>query len=99
MTFEAAFVCAPGPLFYQDQLQSGLLPHKPRQLYFIMSQQPDTFINISEVWQKKMGAVHIYESQGRHLPNVEPFFRRIAQQLGVKNGVDLAESFRRLEPS
>lgn len=99
VTFEAAFVCAPGPLFYPEQVQEGLLPHKPEQLYFIMSQSPNTFVDIAQVWAQKMNAVHLYQSQGRHLPEVEPFFRRIAKELGAKVRVDLAESFRRLAPS
>ncbi len=99
VTFEAAFVCAPGPLFYPEQLQEGLSPHKPEQLYFMMSQHPDTFVDISQVWAQKMDAVQLYKSQGRHLPEVEPFFRRIAGELGGKGRVDLAEGFRRLVPS
>ena len=99
VTFEAAFVCAPGPLFYPEQLQAGLSPHKPEHLYFIMSQSPDTFVDISQVWARKIDAVHVYKSQGRHLPEVEPFFRHIAGELGAKVRVDLAEGFRRLAPS
>lgn len=99
VTFEAAFVCAPGPLFYSEQLQEGLSLHKPEQLYFIMSQRPDTFVDISQVWAQKMNAVHLYKSQGRDLPEVEPFFQGIAQKLGAQAGLDLAEGFRWLEPS
>lgn len=97
--FEAAFVAAPGPLFYPDQLDQGLLPHKPDVLYFIMSQRPDTFVEIASVWDAKMPAVHVYESQGRHLPGVEPFFRGIAEELGERAGLKLAEGFRRLLPT
>lgn len=99
VTFEAALVCAPGPLFYPEQVQEGLSPHKPEQLYFIMSQRPDTFVDVGQVWAQKMDAVHLYKSQGRHLPEVEPFFLRIAKELGAKVRVDLAEGFRCLTPS
>lgn len=98
-TFEAAFVAAPGPLFHPDHLTDGLQPHKPDALYFSMSQRPDTFVDIGSVWETKMAAVHIYQSQGRHLQGVEPFFRRIAEQLGARAGLSMAEGFRRLMPS
>lgn len=39
------------------------------------------------------------ESQGRHQAGVEPFFRWIAEQLGVKARLPLAEGFRRLAPA
>ncbi len=95
--FEAAYICAPGPLFYPEHLEAGLEPHKPDVIYLIMSQRPDTFVDIAPVWETKMAAVHVYESQGRHLPEVEPFFRRIAEQLGAKAEVPMAEG--RLVPS
>jgi len=98
-TFEAAFVAAPGPLFHPEHLDQGFMPHKPDTLYFIMSQRPDIFVEIESVWETKMAAVHVYESQGRHLPAVEPFFRRIAEELGGKAGLKMAEGFRRLAPS
>lgn len=98
-TFEAAFVAAPGPLFHPDHLTDSLQPHKPDALYFIMSQWPDMFVEISSVWETKMAAVHVYESQGRHLQGVEPFFRRIAEQLGARAGLSMAEGFRRLMPT
>lgn len=99
ITFEAAFVAAPNPLFYPEHLAEGLQPHKPDALYFIMSQQPDTFVEITRVWEVKMEAVRMHESQGRHLPGVEPFFRHIAEQLGARAGVPMAEGFRRLLPT
>lgn len=96
ITFEAAFVAAPSPLFHPGQLVEGVQPHKPDSLYFIMSQRPDTFVEIGKNWETKMTAVHAYESQGRHLSDVEPFFRRIAEQLGSKAGLSMVEGFRRL---
>lgn len=98
-TFEAAFVAAPGPLFYPEQLDQGFMPHKPDTLYFIMSQRPDTWVEITPVWEQKMAAVFCHESQGRHQTGVEPFFRHIAEQLGLKARMPLAEGFRRLAPS
>jgi len=98
VVFEAAFVCAPGPLFYPEHLREGLQPYKPEALYLIMSQQPDTFVGIAKVWETKMAAVQVYESQGRHLPGVRAFFQGIAERSGMKAGVELAEGFRALLP-
>ena len=65
----------------------------------IMSQRPDTWVEITPVWEQKTAAVSCHESQGRHQAGVEPFFRRIAEQLGVKARLPLAEGFRRLAPT
>ena len=99
MTFQAAYLCAPGPLFYQGQLQRGLSPHRVAMLYLIMSDQPDTFVDIEPVWEQRMEALRQHVSQGRDRPEVEAFFRRIAGELGLKGGHQLAEGFRRLPPT
>ncbi len=99
MTFQAAYLCGPGPLFYPDQLQRGLSPHRVEMLYLIMSDQPDTLIDIEPVWQQRMAALRRHASQGRDRPDVETFFRRITGELGVRGGCRLAEGFRRLPPS
>lgn len=99
VVFESAFVCAPGPLFYPEQIEAGLAPHKPDALYFIMSQSPNVLVDVQPVWEQKMAAIQVHESQGRHLPGVDDFFRRIAWQLGHTGGLELAEGFRRLLPT
>lgn len=99
VVFEAAFICAPGPLFYPAQIKAGLAPHKPDALYFIMSQSPNVFVDVQPVWERKLAAIQVHASQGRHLPGVENFFQRIAWQVGHIQGLALAESFRRLLPT
>jgi LmbE family N-acetylglucosaminyl deacetylase len=99
MTFQAAYLCSPGPLFYPDQLKTGLSPHRVEMLYLIMSDKPDVFVDIEPVWAQRMEALHQHRSQGRDRPGVEDFFRQIAADLGGKAGYRLAEGFRRLPPT
>ncbi len=97
--FQAAFVCAPSPLFHPEQLAEGLAPWKPEVIYCIMSSQPDHFVDISPVWAQKWDAIQQHRSQGRHLPGMEAFFRTIARESGERAGVQLAEGFRVLRPT
>lgn len=99
VVFESAFVCSPGTLFYPEHIQEGLRPHKPSVIYLIMSQSPGFFVDVSPVWEVKLRALHCHRSQGRHLPENDRETRRIAQDLGRKAGVQLAEAFRILRPS
>ncbi len=99
MTFQAAYLCSPGPLFYPEQVRAGLAPHRVEMLYLIMSDQPDTFVEIEAVWDRRMEALRQHRSQGRDLPEMDDFFRRIASDLGIKGGCRLAEGFRRLPPT
>lgn len=99
MTFQAAYLCAPGPLFYPDQVAAGLSPHRVEMLYLIMSDQPDVFVDVEPVWDIRMAALRQHASQGRDHPDMDRFFRGIASDLGVKSGHHLAEGFRKLPPT
>lgn len=96
--FEAAYVCAPGPLFYPAHLAAGLAPHKPTVLYLAMSSDPDHFVEIADVWNRKWAAIRQHHTQGRNDPALEPYFREIARVNGVRAGLRLAEAFRLLRP-
>lgn len=99
MTFQAAYLCSPGPLFYPDQLERGLSPHRVEMLYLVMSDAPDVFVNVEPVWEQRMEALRQHVSQERDHPDMEEFFRRIAGELGAKEKYRLAEGFRRLPPT
>ena len=99
MTFQAAYLCAPGPLFYPEQVRAGLAPHRVGMLYLIMSDRPDVFVDVEPVWETRLRALRQHASQGRDHPDTDGFFRRIAGELGAKGGCRLAEGFRRLPPT
>ena len=96
--FQAAYVCAPGPLFHPEHLRDGLGPWKPEVLYLIMSGNPDTFVDIGPTWTSKWEAVRQHRSQGRDAEGMCDFFRAIAEASGAQAGLDLAEGFRLLRP-
>lgn len=99
LVFQAAYLCSPGPLFYPEQLEQGLSPHRVAALYLIMSDTPDTFVDIGPVWERRMTALSQHHSQGRDDPEMEQFFIRIAGALGKRAGCQLAEGFRHLAPT
>lgn len=97
--FEAAFVCAPSPLFYSEHRAAGLRPHKPAALYCAMTGDPDHFVEIADVWARKWAAIRQHRTQGRDDPVLEGYFRSIARANGARAGLRLAEVFRVLLPS
>lgn len=99
MTFQAAYLCSPGPLFYPEQLAGGLAAHRVGMLYLIMSDRPDTFVDVEPVLERRMAALREHRSQGRDQPEMESFFRRIAGELGSQAGYRYAEGFRALAPT
>lgn len=97
--FEAAYVAAPGPLYHPEQLTEGLAPFKPERILCVMSDRPNVFVDIAAVFAQKWAAIRCHESQGRHLPGMEAFFRSIAAGQGRVAGCDLAEGFWELLPT
>ena len=99
LTFEAAFVCAPGPLFYPEHRDQGLAPHKPEMLYLIMSANADHFVDVRNTWETKLRALHQHRSQNRHTAENDAAMARIARENGRRAGCEFAEAFRILRPS
>ena len=99
VTFQSAFVCAPGPLFYPGHLRGGLRPHKPESLYLVMSANPSVFVDITETWPTKQAAIRQHQSQGRATPECDREMTRINGENGQRAGVQFAEAFRILLPS
>jgi LmbE family N-acetylglucosaminyl deacetylase len=95
--FEAAFFCAPGPLFYPDQVVDGLAPHRVLALYLVMSESPDSWVDISDTFATKVAAIREHHSQWGQHPDLEGFFRRMAEETGARWGVPLAEAFRLMQ--
>jgi LmbE family N-acetylglucosaminyl deacetylase len=98
VTFQAAFVCAPGPLFYPEHLREGLGRHKPESLYLIMSANPSIFVDIAATWPTKQAAIRQHKSQGRATPECDREMERINRENGRRAGVEFAEAFRILLP-
>lgn len=99
VTFEAAYVCAPGTLFYPEHQREGLVPHKPGVLHLIMSQRADLFMPIVSEWDVKLEAIRQHRSQGRATPENNQTMERIARENGARVGLPMAEAFRVLRSS
>jgi LmbE family N-acetylglucosaminyl deacetylase len=103
--FEAAFFCAPGPLFYPDQVAAGgstelaevLAPHRVSALYLVMSESPDCCVDIGDTFAAKVAAIQAHRSQWGWQPDLEGFFRRMAEEAGARWGLPLAEAFRLMQ--
>jgi len=91
---QAAFFCAPGPLFYPEQLADGLAPHKPAALCLAMSDRPDLFVDIGETLEAKVAAIARHASQWGQQPDLAGFFRRMAEGAGRERGIPLVEAFK-----
>lgn len=98
VTLDAVFPYSRDHLAYPEHLAQGLEPHKVREVYMWGSEEPDTYIDVTDTFQTKLDALHKHYSQvgeGWELREVRA--RTRYEQVGKKIGVEFAEQFKRLE--
>lgn len=102
VAMDAIFPYSRDQLFYPEQKAEGLRPHKVKEVYFTGSEDPDTFIDISETFDIKVKAISCHISQvGERTKDWENFVKQMAQRsasVGKSHGLALAEAFRKVEP-
>lgn len=97
-TLDAIFPLARDHLSYPKQIAEGLAPHKVKEVYLWASEEPDTFIDISQTFSLKLAALGCHVSQvGRDFERLKQRVKERASELGQSHGIPLAEAFRRLE--
>ena len=99
VALDAIFPYARDPHAYPEHMKEGLQPHKVRQVYLWGSDQPDTFLDVTEYFDRKMEALFCHKSQvgdGSDGARRDRWKERY-QEAGRKAGVELAESFKRID--
>lgn len=82
---DAVFPAAGNPLYFPELLHNeGLEPHSVKEVWLTVTGQPNTVIDVTEFWQKKIDALHCHVSQigdpasltermlSRHTPDSTP---------------------------
>jgi LmbE family N-acetylglucosaminyl deacetylase len=98
VTLDAVFPYARDHLAFPQHLEEGLEPHKVREVYLWSSEEPDTFLDITDTFDTKMKALYCHVSQVGE-PSSARRERSMARhrEVGKRVGVDLAEQFKRIE--
>lgn len=98
VTLDAVFPYARDHLACPEHLKEGLEPHKVREVYLWGSEEPDTFLDITDTFETKIKALYHHVSQIRQ-PTEERKARSRArhEEVGKRIGVPLAEQFKRIE--
>ncbi|MGE3540124.1 MAG: PIG-L deacetylase family protein [Candidatus Tectimicrobiota bacterium] len=98
VTLDAVFPYARDHLSYPEHVQEGLEPHSVQEVYLWSSEEPDTFLDISETFSIKLDALYCHASQmKRSRAEREAATRLRYAEAGKKAGVALAEPFKRIE--
>ena len=99
VTLDAVFPYARDHLHFEELWkEEGLEPHKTATILFWGTEIPDTYIDIESYLENKIRAVQAHSSQLARLTEgeVEQFVKEEARKAGKENGLNYAESFRRV---
>ena len=86
---------------YPQHAADGLRPHKVKEIYLWGTDHPDTYIDVSETFERKLDALFAHRSQmGDPADQTRRNRSRARYEAAGKNiGASLAESFKRVELS
>ena len=94
---DAVAPAAGNPHYFADQIAEGLSVHRVETLYLSGTLEPNCWVDISDVQERKVDALFCHQSQLTETGEwFRQFLRDSAEQAGQAAGVRYAESFRRL---
>jgi LmbE family N-acetylglucosaminyl deacetylase len=95
---DAAFPAAGNPNFFAEQLEDGLEPWDPPEVWLAWSLEPNHFEDVTGFLERKVEALaeHASQMQGDMMQFFREWLPREATDQGTKIGVQHAEAFRRL---
>jgi LmbE family N-acetylglucosaminyl deacetylase len=94
-TIHSAFPTSHLPTFFPHHIEEGIDPHVTRHMLLFGSDQPDTFIDIGETFDRKIEALEMHVSQEAAFHGaLRERMRHRAETAGQQSGqYELAESF------
>ncbi len=88
-----AIAAARGRLNYPEQLRDGIPAHKVKQIYFFNTDQPNHWVDIGAVIERKIDARCQHVSQIQPANHPSSYLRRWAAETGAARGYAFAEAF------
>ena len=63
VTMDAVFPAAGSPAFFPELLDEGFQPHMPKEIWCSLTMQPNTIIDVTDMWDIKMQAILEHKTQ------------------------------------
>src|SRR5215208_5911168 len=93
-TTDATYPTARDPLYFPEQLQEGLEPHKTAEIWFFGPEQPDKVVDITGTFDRKIDALRAHVSQVGDGAELESRMRDRARELAEGQPFELGEAFK-----
>lgn len=96
----AAVLFSGMPNISADQVDSGLAAHTVDRIAFAFTADPNTRIDVTSTWDRKLKAIHSHQSQfpDQVWPMYQQIFEAKARDIGQSSGYEFAEGLKVLAP-
>ena len=95
---DAIFPAAGNPLYFPELLQEeGLQPHGVKEIWLSVTGQPNTTIDVTEHWVKKIQALHCHETQVSDMNQLDERLRSRHTSESTIDNPRYEEKFRRFK--
>lgn len=91
---DSVYPTARDPLYFPEHLREGLEPHKVAELWLYGSETPDTFVDVSGTFGRKIDALKAHYSQVGEAETLEERIRERLSEVGAPHGMEMAEAFK-----
>lgn len=93
VTLDVVYPLARDPLNFPEQLKDGLEPHKTHEVWLFASGVADSYVDISEGFERKVIARLAHTSQTPDPASLPENWQRRAAERGADAGLPMAEAF------
>ncbi len=93
-----AVLAAGNPRRFADLVADGLAAHRVANVYLFGTDAPDTWVDISATFERKVGAITCHRSQVSDGVKAVAQIEGCNRALGERHGVSYAEAFKVLHP-
>lgn len=93
-TLDSVYPTARDPQYFPHHLSEGLEPHKTAEIWFFNAEHPDLYVDITDVFDRKVDALKAHVSQIGHDPVVFDRVRDRAREVAANQPFELAEAYK-----
>ena len=95
---DAVFPASGNPLYFRDLMTSeNLQPHSVKEVWLTVTGQPNTTIDVSSTWEKKIAALHNHVTQIGNMDQLDERMRSRRTAESTPEDPRYEEKFRRLK--
>jgi len=94
VVLDAVFPAAGNLVYFPELLEEGFQPHMPKEVWCSLTMQPNTAIDVTDIWETKMQAILEHKTQVQDPDNLRERFKARRAEDSTEENPRYEEKFR-----